>query len=198
MTPTIAPTMAQIWVPLLVALILALAGFVGIVWTQRAADRRATQDRVDARQREQDRTTVEATQRQLDWERGRRLEAHTTFLAEQWKAERYITEYNQPGNREFDPHPDWTEPMARAFDVLRIFGSQDSVSAAKTVLHLTIKILTEMWAGPSDIDRFRKLDAARDRYVAAVQRDLGMQETSPPDHYGQDVLDGDVQGGGPG
>jgi hypothetical protein len=172
--------MTPIWVPLVVAVV-ALAG---VIWTQHAADRRAKDDRKDAREREDSRLSAEAAQRQIEWERTQRLDAHAQFLAEQWKAEHHMTMYNQVGTVEA-PAPDWTEPMARQLNVVSIFGSDDSARAATSLLRLT----GEMASGSWGVGRYLELDAAKEQYIAAVQRDLGVRETAPVRFYGDDAVD---------
>ena len=153
------------WVPLLVAVV----GFAGILLTQRAADRRAERDRIFAERREDKRASVEEAQRRLDWERNQRRDAHANFLAEQWRAEHQLTMYNQAG---VGPKPamDWTEPMGRQLGVVRIFGSPSAFEAGQALLRVTTEMESSAWG----VGRYLDLDAARDRYIAAVQSDLGL------------------------
>lgn len=153
MTPT--------WVPLLVAAV----GLAGILWTQRAADRRAERDHLDAQRRRQD----EVLQQQLEWERNQRVKVHAMFLTEQWRAEHMWTMYNQVGSVS-EPAPDWTEPMARQLVVMQIFARSQAYVAARALLQLT----TEMSTGNWGVGRYPSLDAAKDRYIDEVRNDLGI------------------------
>lgn len=82
--------------------------------------------------------------------------------------------WNQVGNVD-EPSPDWTEPMARQLQVVRIFGSKKAHVAGSTLLRITTEMASPAWG----VGRYLELDGAKDRYVATVRRDLGVDDTPP-------------------
>lgn len=170
--------MTPIWVPLAVGGVAAVLGLVGVILTQRAADHRASADRLDAKQRDESRIATEVEQRRIDWQRANMLDAHANFLAEQWKAEHHMTMYNQVGNVA-EPTPDWTEPMARQLNVVRIFSTAETYARAMALFKVTGEMATPAWG----VGRYLVLDDAKDLYISAVQRELGIAETTPVSFY---------------
>lgn len=161
--------MTPVWVPLIVGVL----GLVGILLTQWSANQRAEKDRRHADEREDKRASVEAAQRAVEWARRQRRDAHANFLAEQWRAEHMMTMYNQVGGS--SPPPDWTEPMARELGLVRIFGSPEAFKAANALLRITIEMESPSWG----VGRYLDLDTAKDNYVAAIRRDLGLDPHAP-------------------
>jgi len=161
--------MTPAWVPLVVGVL----GLIGILLTQWAANRRAEQDRQHAERREDKRASVEASQRAVEWARNQRRDAYASFLAEQWRAEHMMTMYNQVGGSV--PPPDWTEPMARELGLVRIFGSPETFQAANALLRITTEMESQSWG----VGRYLDLDAAKDNYIAAIRRDLGLDGAAP-------------------
>lgn len=89
-----------------------------------------------------------------------------------------MTMYNQVGGVD-EPSPDWTEPMARQLNVVRMFSTEDTHACAMALFKMTGQMATPNWG----VGRYLELDDAKDRYIAAVQRELGMRETTPVSFY---------------
>jgi hypothetical protein len=161
--------MTPVWVPLLVAIV----GLAGILYTQRAADARARDDRRETAAREERRAVVEAELKSGEWQREERKLAHARFLAEQWRAEHRMTMFNQVGVGD-EPPEDWTEPMARELATVQIFGSGGAYNAACALMNLTAKIRESTWG----TGRYTEHDLAKDGYLAMVKADLGLDTSS--------------------
>jgi hypothetical protein len=94
---------------------------------------RPERDRLGAQRWDDKRTSAEATQRRVEWERDQRRDALSNLLAEQWRTEHLVTMYNQVGSGP-EPEPDWTEPMARQLVLVRIFGSKEAFRAGEALV----------------------------------------------------------------
>ena len=159
--------MTAILPSLLTGIITGCIALAGVMYTQAKAARRE-----DARwDREEARLLAERDWHREVWAREHRRESHLAFLAEQQRLDQWAMMYARVGLETEAPDPGWMQALSRHLMDVYVFGSADAAVAAQRLFLATNEI---PGGAVGDLTR---VDALREEYRRAVQRDLGLQET---------------------
>ncbi|WP_299039816.1 hypothetical protein [uncultured Pseudokineococcus sp.] len=142
----------------------SLITLVGVVVTQRRADRKERQHRTDDR-----------AWRHQDWARERKREAHAAYIAEAGRLDRLAAAHSR-GDYGNDLADDWTWQLVQLHVDVSLFASTEAAAAAQD-LHAAILAVAEE-GSPGSLTRST---AAMTQYRHAVQDDLGLPRTNLPD-----------------